>query len=245
MRKIPFTLFPAIDLKGGKAVRLYQGKMDQAIEYGNPIEVAESFLAQGAEWIHLVDLDAATGVGDNRDIVTHILAHLPISIELSGGIRDQQSLDLALAAGAARVNIGTAAITNPSWTQNIVAMHGEQIAIALDIDGERVSIRGWKEMGPNVDDVLTTLMDMGVRRYVVTDISRDGTLTGPNLSLLATMAERTGKPIVASGGISSLDDLVALTQVQGVEGAVIGKALYSGAFTLEEARYRIAKEFQS
>jgi phosphoribosyl isomerase A len=240
-----FTLFPAIDLKDGRAVRLYQGKMDLATDYGTPLDVAESFLQQGAEWIHLVDLDAATGAGNNQEIVHQIIKRLPISIELSGGIRDQRSLDSALETGATRVNIGTAAITNLSWTQSIVQKYGETIAIALDIDGTKVAMRGWQEKGPDVNEVLTSLMEAGVLRYVVTDISRDGTLTGPNLSLLETLARRTSQPIVASGGISSLDDLEALTQVEGVEGAVIGKALYSGAFTLEDARARIARVKQS
>lgn len=232
------VLFPAIDLAGGKAVRLVQGEADSATNYGDPVDAAEDWIEQGAEWIHLVDLDAAFGRGENRSVIKRVIrAAKHVNVELSGGIRDDESLERAVEAGANRINLGTAALENPEWAANVIARYGELIAVGLDVRGTTLAARGWTRDAGDLWTVLERLEEAGCARYVVTDVTKDGTLQGPNLQLLSDILDRTDRPVVASGGISSLDDLVALRGLvpQGLEGAIIGKALYSGAFTLVEA----------
>jgi phosphoribosyl isomerase A len=232
-------LLPAVDVADGQAVRLTQGEAGSETSYGDPREAAATWTEQGAEWIHLVDLDAAFGRGDNRAIIREVIASLPshVQVELSGGIRDDDSLRAALATGCARINLGTAALEQPEWAARAIADHGEQIAVGLDVRGTTLAARGWTREGGDLWEVLARLEDAGCARYVVTDVTKDGTLQGPNLDLLRQMTERTDKPVVASGGISNLDDIAALRGLvgTGVEGAIVGKALYAGAFTLTEA----------
>ena len=231
-------LLPAVDVAEGKAVRLTQGALGTETDFGDPVDAAADWARQGAEWIHLVDLDAAFGRGENRALLRRVITEVPgVKIELSGGIRDDASLESALDSGATRVNLGTAALENPDWAASAIARFGDQIAVGLDVRGETLAARGWTEEGGNLWDVLARLEDAGCSRYVVTDVTRDGMLNGPNLDLLTAITEKTGKPVVASGGIASLDDLVALRSLVpvGVEGAIVGKALYAQKFTLEQA----------
>jgi phosphoribosyl isomerase A len=231
------VLLPAVDVADGAAVRLVQGAAGTETSYGEPLEAALAWQRDGAEWLHLVDLDAAFGRGDNRELLASVVRRLDIAVELSGGIRDDASLDSALATGAARVNLGTAALESPDWVRAAIARHGDRIAVGLDVRGTTLAARGWTEEGGDLWETLARLDADGCARYVVTDVHRDGTLTGPNLQLLRDVCARTDAPVVASGGVSSLDDLRAiagLTDV-GVEGAIVGKALYAGAFTLPEA----------
>ncbi len=232
------TLLPAIDVAGGQAVRLTQGAAGTETSYGDPICAAAGWVKQGATWIHLVDLDAAFGRGENRKAIASIVEQLSmVNVELSGGIRNDESLDAALQLGVARVNVGTAALENPQWTAQAIALHGDRIAVGLDVRGTTLSARGWTRDGGQLWDVLEYLDDAGCARYVVTDVTKDGTLAGPNLALLRGVLERTERPVVASGGVSSLDDISALRALVplGLEGTVVGKALYAGAFTLTAA----------
>ncbi|MEY4533071.1 MAG: hypothetical protein RI926_840 [Actinomycetota bacterium] len=231
-------LLPAVDVAEGKAVRLTQGALGTETDFGDPVDAAADWARQGAEWIHLVDLDAAFGRGENRALLRRVIVEVPgVKIELSGGIRDDASLENALESGATRVNLGTAALENPDWAASAIERFGDKIAVGLDVRGETLAARGWTEEGGNLWDVLARLEDAGCSRYVVTDVTRDGMLNGPNLELLTAITEKTGKPVVASGGIASLDDLVALRSLVpiGVEGAIVGKALYAQKFTLEQA----------
>jgi phosphoribosylanthranilate isomerase len=230
-------LLPAVDVAGGQAVQLVQGKAGSGGQYGDPFESATAWQNAGAEWIHLVDLDAAFGRGHNRDLLRDIVGRLDVKVEMSGGIRDDESLAAALSTGCRRVNIGTAALENPEWCARIIAEHGDRIAIGLDVRGTTLAARGWTRDGGDLFATLDRLESEGCARYVVTDVNKDGTLKGPNLDLLRTVCERTDKPVVASGGVSSLDDLRAIATLVplGVEGAIMGTALYEGAFTLEDA----------
>ena len=230
-------LLPAVDVADGQAVRLVQGEAGSETSYGDPVAAALTWQEQGAEWIHLVDLDAAFGRGSNRDLLVDVVGKLDVAVELSGGIRDDESLDAALATGAARVNIGTAALENPDWVRAAIARHGDRIAVGLDVRGTTLAARGWTQEGGELFDVLARLDADGCARYVVTDVRRDGTLTGPNVELLRQVCAATERPVVASGGVSSLDDLRQLASLLdiGVEGSIVGKALYAGAFTLPEA----------
>lgn len=231
-------LLPAVDVADGKAVRLTQGEAGSETDYGLPIEAAQTWIDAGAEWIHLVDLDAAFGRGDNRKVIQEVVdACSGIKIELSGGIRDDASLEAALMAGASRVNLGTAALENPEWTEKVIAQFGQQIAVGLDVKGTTLAARGWTQEGGQLFEVLERLEQAGCQRYVVTDVTKDGTLKGPNLDLLRKVMEKTSKPVVASGGISTLEDIAALRQLVplGLEGAILGKALYAKRFTLEQA----------
>lgn len=230
-------LLPAVDVKDGRAVRLVQGELSQESIYGSPLDVALDFQKSGAEWLHLVDLDAAFGRGENSALLAEVVGRLDIDVELSGGIRDDESLTRALATGCRRVNLGTAALENPEWTSRVISEHGDRIAVGLDVRGHVLAARGWTQEGGNLFETLARLESDGCARYVVTDVTKDGTLQGPNLELLKEVCAATKRPIVASGGISSLADiqaLCALTHI-GVEGAIVGKALYAGAFTLEQA----------
>ncbi|HXF02065.1 MAG TPA: bifunctional 1-(5-phosphoribosyl)-5-((5-phosphoribosylamino)methylideneamino)imidazole-4-carboxamide isomerase/phosphoribosylanthranilate isomerase PriA [Arthrobacter sp.] len=230
-------LLPAVDVADGQAVRLVQGEAGSETGYGDPLEAALAWQNDGAEWVHLVDLDAAFGRGNNTDVLRRVADELKIKVELSGGIRDDESLERALEFGAARVNLGTAALENPEWTARAIERHGDAIAVGLDVRGTTLAGRGWTKEGGDIWEVLSRLEDAGCARYVVTDVTKDGTLRGPNIDLLRQMCERTDKPVVASGGISSLEDLRALRELvpTGVEGAIVGKALYAGKFTLPEA----------
>ncbi|MFD8557003.1 bifunctional 1-(5-phosphoribosyl)-5-((5-phosphoribosylamino)methylideneamino)imidazole-4-carboxamide isomerase/phosphoribosylanthranilate isomerase PriA [Streptosporangium canum] len=230
-------LLPAVDVADGQAVRLLQGAAGTETSYGDPLSAALAWQEAGAEWIHLVDLDAAFGRGSNRELLATVVDALDIKVEMSGGIRDDASLEAALATGCRRVNIGTAALENPSWCSKIISEYGDRIAIGLDVRGTTLAARGWTKEGGDLWEVLDRLEADGCPRYVVTDVTKDGTLRGPNLDLLREVCARTAKPVVASGGVSSLDDLRALASLVpvGVEGAIVGKALYEHAFTLEEA----------
>jgi 1-(5-phosphoribosyl)-5-[(5-phosphoribosylamino)methylideneamino] imidazole-4-carboxamide isomerase/N-(5'phosphoribosyl)anthranilate isomerase len=231
------VLLPAVDVAGGQAVRLVRGEAGSETSYGDPLAAALAWQEAGAEWIHLVDLDAAFGRGENRDLLATVTGKVDVNVELSGGIRDDESLEAALATGATRVNIGTAALENPEWCDRVVAAYGDRVAIGLDVRGRTLAARGWTQEGGDLYEVLERLETAGCERYVVTDVTRDGMLQGPNLDLYRDLCGCTAKPVVASGGVSSLDDLRALAGLVplGVEGAIVGKALYAGAFTLTEA----------
>lgn len=232
------VLLPAVDVADGKAVRLTQGEAGSETSYGDPIDAAAEWADQGAEWIHLVDLDAAFGRGDNHAILKKVIKQVRgVNVELSGGIRDDASLESALEIGAKRINLGTAALENPEWAANVIGQYGEAIAVGLDVRGTTLAARGWTRDGGDLWQVLDRLEDAGCARYVVTDVTKDGTLRGPNLDLLREVMDRTARPVVASGGISNLDDIAALRELvpRGLEGAIVGKALYAGAFTLPEA----------
>jgi len=233
-------LLPAVDVADGQAVRLTQGAAGTETGYGDPLSAALDWHAGGAEWIHLVDLDAAFGRGSNADLLAEVTAELVargVKVELSGGIRDDASVERALGTGATRINLGTAALENPEWTARVIGSFGEQIAVGLDVRGTTLAARGWTQEGGDLWEVLARLEDAGCARYVVTDVHKDGMLTGPNVELLEQMCARTGAPVIASGGVSSLEDLRVLRALVplGVEGAIVGKALYAGAFTLPEA----------
>ena len=231
------ALLPAVDVADGQAVRLVQGAAGSETTYGDPLDAALAWQADGAEWIHLVDLDAAFGRGSNADLLADVVSRLDVQVELSGGIRDDESLRRALATGAARVNIGTAALEDPEWCDRICGEFGDRVAIGLDVRGRTLSARGWTRDGGDLWDVLARLDKAGASRYVVTDITKDGTMRGPNLDLLREVCARTDAPVIASGGVSTLDDLRALATLEpvGVEGVIAGKALYAGAFTVAEA----------
>lgn len=233
------TLLPAVDVRDGKAVRLRQGESGSETDYGSPLDAARTWVEAGAQWIHLVDLDAAFGTGDNRAQLREIVAELgdKVNIEMSGGIRDDASLDAAIEAGAARVNIGTAAMENPEWTRAAIARYGNKVAVGLDVRGHTLAARGWVKEGGDLFEAMKYLDDAGCTRYVVTDVTRDGMMSGPNLDLLREVAERTEAKVTASGGIARLADLEAINTLSsiGVDSAILGKSLYAGAFTLEEA----------
>jgi phosphoribosyl isomerase A len=230
-------LLPAVDVADGQAVRLVQGEAGSETSYGDPLAAALAWAEAGAEWIHLVDLDAAFGRGSNRELLADVVKRLDVAVELSGGIRDDASLVAALETGCRRVNLGTAALENPEWTATAIARYGDRIAVGLDVRGTTLAARGWTQEGGDLWETLERLDRDGCARYVVTDVTKDGTLRGPNLDLLREVCRRTSAPFVASGGISSLADLAALRELVplGLEGAIVGKALYAGAFTLEQA----------
>jgi 1-(5-phosphoribosyl)-5-[(5-phosphoribosylamino)methylideneamino] imidazole-4-carboxamide isomerase/N-(5'phosphoribosyl)anthranilate isomerase len=231
------TLLPAVDVADGQAVRLVNGAAGTETRYGDPLEAALAWQRDGASWVHLVDLDAAFGRGSNAALLADVVRRLEVDVELSGGIRDDESLRAALATGATRVNIGTAALEDPDWCDRVVGEYADRVAIGLDVRGHTLAARGWTRDGGDLFEVLERLDKAGCARYVVTDIRRDGTLTGPNLDLLREVCARTDAPVIASGGVSNLDDLRALAGLEpdGVEGVIAGKALYAGAFTVAEA----------
>ena len=233
------VLLPAVDVASGKAVRLTQGAAGSETSYGDPVDAAQLWVDQGAQWIHLVDLDAAFGRGHNHSVIKRVINNTPrnVNVELSGGIRDDASLEAALGTGAKRINLGTAALENPEWAAHVIAQYGEAIAVGLDVRGTTLAARGWTQDGGDLWTVLDRLEEAGCARYVLTDVTKDGTLQGPNLELLRQVADRTDRPVIASGGVATLDDLADLRALvpHGVEGAIIGKALYAKAFTLAEA----------
>ncbi|MFM2234201.1 MAG: hypothetical protein RLZZ240_785 [Actinomycetota bacterium] len=239
----PLILLPAVDVADGQAVRLVQGELGTETSYGSPLDAALAWQEQGAEWIHLVDLDAAFGKGSNRELLKEVTAKLDIKVELSGGIRDDESLNNALATGVARINLGTAALENPDWTAKVIAQHGDKIAIGLDVRGRNLAARGWTKEGGELIETLQRLDKDNAARYVVTDVTKDGTLQGPNTALLREILDFTKKPVIASGGIAQLSDIAELRQLTniGVEGAIVGKALYAQKFTLKDA-LRIANQ---
>jgi len=233
----PLILLPAVDVSEGQAVRLVQGELGSETSYGSPLEAALAWQEQGASWIHLVDLDAAFGKGNNKELLEEVIAKLDINVELSGGIRDDQSLENALATGAARINLGTAALEDPEWTAKVIAKYGDKIAIGLDVRGRKLAARGWTKEGGELIETLQRLDKDNAARYVVTDVTKDGTLQGPNVALLKEILNYTKKPIIASGGIAELADIALLRELTdiGVEGAIVGKALYAQKFTLKQA----------
>jgi 1-(5-phosphoribosyl)-5-[(5-phosphoribosylamino)methylideneamino] imidazole-4-carboxamide isomerase/N-(5'phosphoribosyl)anthranilate isomerase len=235
MKKL--ILLPAVDVKDGQAVRLVRGELSNQSHYGAPLDAALDFQSAGAEWIHLVDLDAAFGTGSNHEILADVIGKLDIKVELSGGIRDEESLNRALDTGCARINLGTAALEDPQWTASVLTRFGERIAVGLDVRGHTLAARGWTKDGGELFETIERLDRDGCSRYVVTDVNKDGTLQGPNLKLLKDVCSATNKPVIASGGVSTLDDLHSLRELTdiGVEGSIVGKALYAGAFTLQEA----------
>ncbi|HSR83351.1 MAG TPA: bifunctional 1-(5-phosphoribosyl)-5-((5-phosphoribosylamino)methylideneamino)imidazole-4-carboxamide isomerase/phosphoribosylanthranilate isomerase PriA [Streptosporangiaceae bacterium] len=236
-------LLPAVDVSGGQAVRLVQGAAGTETSYGDPADAAFAWQDAGADWIHLVDLDAAFGRGSNGRQLAELIGRLDVKVEFSGGIRDDTALTAALATGCTRVVIGTAALEDPEWVANVIAKHGDRIAAGLDVRGTRLAARGWTTDGGELADALDRLEEAGCCRYVVTDIEKDGMLRGPNLDLLRRVCARTDKPVVASGGVANLADLQSIASLVplGVEGAIVGKALYAGAFTLPEALASVAE----
>jgi 1-(5-phosphoribosyl)-5-[(5-phosphoribosylamino)methylideneamino] imidazole-4-carboxamide isomerase/N-(5'phosphoribosyl)anthranilate isomerase len=230
-------LLPAVDVAGGQAVQLVQGVAGSEKRFGDPLEAALNWQERGAEWIHLVDLDAAFGRGHNRELLARIVGTVDVKVEMSGGIRDDESLAAATATGCRRVNIGTAALEQPAWCAAAIAEYGDRVAVGLDVRGRTLAARGWTEEGGDLFEVLARLDAEGCARYVVTDVNKDGMLAGPNLDLLRSVCAKTERPVVASGGITELSDLAALVDLvpAGVEGAIVGTALYEGRFTLEDA----------
>ncbi len=235
-------LLPAVDVSAGRAVQLVQGVAGSERVFGEPVESALRWQQAGARWVHLVDLDAAFGRGHNRQLLTEVVEALDIDVELSGGIRDDKSLAAALGTGCRRVNIGTAALEDPQWCAEVIAEHGDRVAIGLDVRGTTLAARGWTQEGGDLYEVLARLEAAGCARYVVTDVRKDGMLQGPNLDLLRDVCGRTNAPVVASGGVSTIEDLVAISGLVdiGVEGAIIGTALYTGSFSLEDALAAVA-----
>jgi phosphoribosylformimino-5-aminoimidazole carboxamide ribotide isomerase/phosphoribosylanthranilate isomerase len=230
-----FEILPAIDVKDGNAVRLVRGELSAETQYGDPLEVALEFVEIGADWIHLVDLDAAFGKGSNFPLLQRVIESVDLKVELSGGIRDEESLLRALSTGCERVNLGTAALEDPIWTENVISRFGERVAVGLDVKGRQLSSRGWTKVGGDLYETITRLDKAGCSRYVVTDVARDGTLTGPNLELLRSVTQYSKTPVIASGGISNLVDVKAVSVIPGVEGVIIGKAIYSGQLLLSDA----------
>src|SRR5215468_10235801 len=238
------TLLPAVDVADGQAVRLVQGAAGSETRYGDPVDAALAWQRDGASWVHLVDLDAAFGRGTNAELLGDVVRRLDVNVELYGGIRDDASLRAALATGAARVNIGTAALEDPQWCDRVVGKYGDRVAIGLDVRGRTLAARGWTRDGGDLYEVLARLDKAGCRRYVVTDILKDGMMRGPNLDLYRDVCANTPAPVIASGGVSTLDDLRALAALEslGVEGVILGKALYAGAFTVPEALAALASK---
>lgn len=230
-------LLPAVDVVEGRAVQLVQGVAGSGGEFGDPVEAALRWQEQGSEWLHLVDLDAAFGRGSNATLLAEIVGRLDIHVEMSGGIRDEESLTRALATGCRRVNVGTAALEHPEWTARAIAEHGDRVAVGLDVRGTTLAARGWTSEGGDLWETLARLDAEGCARYVVTDVAKDGMMSGPNLQLLSDVCARTDRPVIASGGVSTLEDVAAIRTLvpEGVEGAIVGSALYRGAFTLPEA----------
>ena len=233
----PLVLFPAVDILDGRAVQLVRGKRDTARDFGDPVEAAVRWSELGAAWLHVVDLDAAFGRGDNRDVIAHIADAVPASVEVSGGIRDDVALEKVLGTGCARVSIGTAAVEKPDWCADVLARFGDAVTISLDAAGGKLASHGWLEASGSLFDKVAEMTQMGCRRFIVTDTARDGMLAGPNLELLGAVCARAGVPVVASGGISTLEDIKELRGLTpiGIEGAIIGTALYTGDIDLTEA----------
>jgi phosphoribosylformimino-5-aminoimidazole carboxamide ribotide isomerase len=239
---VAFALYPAIDLRGGRCVRLYQGDHGRETVYGDdPVAQARAFAAAGAPWVHVVDLDAArTGEPVNRDVVAAIAAAVDVPVQAGGGVRDDAAADALLGAGVRRVVVGTAALDDPGWVRRLAARHPGRVAVGLDARGRDIAVRGWVEgSGHDLVDVARRFDDARVAALVVTEIGRDGTLEGPDLGQLAAVLDATGLDVVASGGVGTLDDLRALAALdvgaRRLAGAIVGRALYEGAFPVSEA----------
>jgi phosphoribosyl isomerase A len=241
MSCVTLELLPAVDVAAGRAVQMVHDDAGSGGTYVTPLEAALAWQREGAQWVHLVDLDAAFGRGSNADLLAEVVGVLDVNVELSGGIRDEESLQCALATGCRRVNIGTSAQEFPQWCAEVITRYGDRVAMGLDVRGTTLSARGWARNGGDLWEALSRLDRAGCMRYVVTDVKKDGRLEGPNLDLLRQFCSATTTPVVASGGISALDDLVAIASIHGVEGAIIGTALYEGAFSLSDALTRVAE----
>lgn len=234
----PLILFPSIDIAGGQSVRLSRGDRESQESYGSPLEIAETWIQSGAEWIHLVDLDAAYGTGHNRELLSEVVKKCQaINVQVSGGIRDEQSFSAAIATGASRINLATSALLDLDFVEAVISEYKERVAVALDVKDSRLVARGTQEDVGELLTVLNQLEQLGCERYIVTDITRDGALLGPNYELLRSVMAETEKPVIASGGISGLIDIQKLSTLRsmGLEGAILGKALYVGRFSLEQA----------
>lgn len=236
-----FTLLPAVDVVNGQAVRLDQGEAGTEKVYGDPLSAAKQWQEEGATWLHFVDLDAAFGRGSNHELMADITRQLDINVELTGGIRDDASLERALATGAKRVNIGTAALQNPEWMESVIARYGDKVAIDLAVREEngqwQTKGNGWTSDGGDLWEVLERFDAAGCTRFVVTDVSKDGTLAGPNVELLREVSAATDAFVTASGGIATIEDVVQVASYvdEGIDSVIIGKALYEKRFTLREA----------
>ena len=231
-----FELLPAIDVSAGLSVR--PGEENSQASFGSPLEIASDWIASGAKWIHLVDLDAAYGKGENKALISEVVSRCSsIQVQVSGGIRDQESLSAAFATGSTRINLATSALIDMPWVQSVISKNGQKLSVSLDVSGAKLVARGSGEDVGELDLVLQQLESFGCARYVVTDVTRDGSLNGPNLELLEKVLSLTSKPVIASGGISQLADLEALMALRskGLAGAILGKALYVGRFSLEQA----------
>jgi phosphoribosylformimino-5-aminoimidazole carboxamide ribotide isomerase len=242
----PFALYPAIDLRRGRCVRLEKGEASRETVYGDdPLAVARSFADAGAEWVHVVDLDAAFGAGSNRALIRELVAATPLKVQTGGGLRGEADLEAVLETGAARAVIGTAAIENPELVRRAVERWGaERIAVGLDARGRRPAARGWtEESGTDLFDLAASMVAFGVRTIIHTDIERDGMMGGPNLELSAALAEASGAEVIVSGGMSGMDDVEAAVDAagRGIAGAIIGKALYEGRIGLIEAVHRVRR----
>ncbi len=233
-----FTLYPAIDIRDGRAVRLTQGRSDEETVYGeDPVEVARGFAATGTTWLHVVDLDAAfTGEPRNRHLIERIVDETGCRVQASGGVRTLADVEAALVYGAERVVLGTMALKDPSFVQRVLDAVGPRVAVGLDARGTTLQARGWTEEAGDLFEALEAFTAMGVPRFVYTDVARDGMLAGPNIEMLQRVADATSAQVTASGGVSSLEDLAALAAChERVDAAIVGKALYSERFTLAEA----------
>ncbi|USG65253.1 1-(5-phosphoribosyl)-5-[(5-phosphoribosylamino)methylideneamino]imidazole-4-carboxamide isomerase [Brevibacillus ruminantium] len=242
--KQSFTIYPAIDIRGGKCVRLFQGDYAQETVYADsPLEMAKEWEAQGADWIHLVDLDGAKdGLPVNGELIKEIARSVRVPVQVGGGIRTEEQISDYLDAGVARVILGTAAIEDEPFTERILRRYREKIAIGLDCRNGMVATRGWlTTTDVSAAELAGRLVSYGAETFIYTDIARDGTLTGPNVDEISALARATGKTVIASGGVSVLDDLVDLHRFsgEGVGGAIVGKALYTKAFSLTEAAARL------
>lgn len=233
-------LLPAVDIRAGKSVRLSQGRADSEEQYADPLESARTWQEAGAEWIHLVDLDAAFGTGNNLEVLKDVIASVEVRVQVSGGISDERMLEAALAMGATRINLSTASLRNIEWVEQVVAEFGDLIAVGLDVHGKNLIPRGSRQDVGELMETLERLNTAGCARYILTDVSRDGSLQGPNIDLLREVCDHTSVPVIASGGVSSLADIDRLRELvdEGLEGAIVGKALYVGAFSLPEALRR-------
>lgn len=227
-------LLPAIDIKNGRSVRLKQAGLDSAEQFGSPAEVLADFIAKGAKWVHLVDLDSAFNTGSNAGLFKDLIGKSSINIQLSGGIIDESSLNLALATKAVRINISTAALQNIDWVVRVINSHKDRLTIGLDISNGVLAARGSGEVIGDPFEYIKVLDKAGCMRYVVTDNSTDGELIGPNLDLLDKVSKSTKSLIIASGGVSKLSDLDNLRQM-GLDGVIVGKALYVGAIEISAA----------
>jgi phosphoribosylformimino-5-aminoimidazole carboxamide ribotide isomerase len=233
-------LYPAIDLRDGRAVRLYQGDYDrETVYHEDPVAQARAFAAEGARWIHVVDLDAArTGRPVNREVVAEIACGVDVPVQCGGGIRDEAAAEALMEAGVRRIVLGTAALEQPALVRRLAAL--VPVAVGLDARGREVAVRGWERgSGRDLLDVAREFADEGVEALVVTEIGRDGTLAGPDVEGLAQVLDATALPVIASGGVGSLDDLRALAALRSsgrqLAGAIVGRALYEGSFTLADA----------